>query len=121
LARKVLVWRSPKIERETFALKWADFDFSEGTLHVQRVFTHSRIQELPETDASGEPLPVHPKLMAVLKRWQDKQENNDSWVFPSPRTGNPYSDSTILTDYLKPAAARLGIKGAWLAYLPSLR
>ncbi len=37
---------------ETLALKWADFDFGEGTVQVQRVFTHSRIQELPKTDAS---------------------------------------------------------------------
>jgi integrase len=96
---------------ETLALKWADFDFGEGTVQVRRVFTHSRIQELPKTDASADPLPVHLKLMAVLQQWREKQANNDSWVFPSPRTGGPYSDSTILTDHLKPAAVRMGIKG----------
>ena len=52
---------------ETLALKWVDFDFGEDTVQVRRVFTHSRIQELPKTDASADPLPIHPKLMAVLK------------------------------------------------------
>lgn len=107
---------------ETLALKWADFDFDERTVEVQRVFTHSRIQELPKTDASADPLPVHPKLMAVLKQWKDKQDHNDSWVFPSPRTGGPYSDSTILTDYLKPSAEKLGIKGlGWHTFRHSYR
>jgi len=91
-----------------------DFDFGEDTVQVRRVFRHGRIQELPKTDASADPLPIHPKLMAVLKQWRKRQDQDESWVFPSPRTGGPYSDSTILTDYLKPAAAMLGVK--WLGW-----
>ncbi|HTW81433.1 MAG TPA: tyrosine-type recombinase/integrase [Terracidiphilus sp.] len=107
---------------ETLALKWVDFDFGEETVQVRRVITHNRIQELPKTDASADPLPIHPKLMAVLKLWRKKQDQDESWVFPSPRTGGPYSDSTILTDYLKPAAAKLGIKGiGWHTFRHSYR
>jgi integrase len=96
---------------ETLGLKWQDFNFDECTLNINQVFTHGQVQALPKTDASGEPLPVHPKLIEILKQWKEKQNHDYSWVFASAKTASPYSDSTILTDYLKPAAMKLGIKG----------
>lgn len=94
---------------ETLGLKWRDFNFAEGTLQIAQVFTHGQVQELPKSDASGETLPVHPKLLELLEEWQKKQDHDFAWVFASPKTGSPYSDSTILTRYLKPAAEKLGI------------
>ncbi len=96
---------------ETLGLKWGDFDFKEGTLSIGQVFTHGEVQDVPKTDASGNEIPVHPKLCAALRDWQVRQEHDFSWVFANPKTGSPYSDSTILTNYLKPSAAKLGIKG----------
>jgi len=96
---------------ETLGLKWADFNFDEGTLSIGQVFTHGEVQGVPKTDASGNEIPVHPKLCAALAAWRKRQEHDFSWVFANPKTGGPYSDSTIAKNYLKPAAAKLGIKG----------
>jgi integrase len=96
---------------ETLGLKWEDFDFKEGTLTIGQVFTHGEVQNVPKTDASGNTIPVHPKLCAILQAWQVRQDHDYAWVFASPKTGSPYSDATILNKYLKPAAKNLGIEG----------
>lgn len=96
---------------ETIGLKWADFNFDECTLSIGQVFTHGEVQNVPKTDASGSEIPVHPKLCEILQGWKSKQKHEHSWVFASLKTGSPYSDATILNNYLKPAAAKLGIKG----------
>jgi integrase len=96
---------------ETLGLKWKDFNFEDCTLSIGQVFTHGKVQTVPKTDASGNEIPVHPKLCKVLEVWKSKQEHEHSWVFASVKTGSPYSDSTILSNYLKPAAAKLGING----------
>jgi len=94
---------------ETLGLKWCDFDFAEHTLSINQVFTHGQVQHVPKTDASGSEIPVHPKLCKLLSKWQHRQTRDFAWVFASAKTGSPYSDSTILTKHIKPAAARLGI------------
>lgn len=96
---------------EVLGLKWKNIDFDECTMAVEQVFTHGEVQNVPKTDASGGELPLHPKLCEILRRWQGRQDHEFSWVFASPKTGSPYSDSTILTKYLKPAAAKVGIAG----------
>jgi integrase len=96
---------------ETLGLKWRDFNFEAETVSIAQVFTHGAVQDVPKTDASGSEIPVHPKLGQILKEWQSRQPHDYAWVFANPKTGSPYSDSTILTNYLKPAAAALGIKG----------
>jgi len=96
---------------ETSALKWSDFNWEASTLATNRVFTHGKIQNLPKTDSSGAELPVYGKLAEVLKDWRSRKTHEFEYVFANPKTGSPYSDSTILTRYLKPAAARTGVKG----------
>jgi integrase len=96
---------------ETLGLKWEDFNFDECTLSIRQVFTHGQVQNTAKTDASGGEIPVHPKLCAILQERQRKQAHDHSWVFASSKTGSPYSDATILSKYLKPAAAKLGIQG----------
>jgi integrase len=96
---------------ETLGLKWADFDFDERTLSIGQVFAHGRVQNVPKTDASGGEIPVHPKLCAILQEWRGKQTHELSWVFAGAKTGSPFSDATILNNYLKPAAKELGIQG----------
>jgi integrase len=94
---------------EVLGLKWQDFDLDAGTLSIKQVFTHGRVQNVPKTDAAGREIPVHPKLCLLLRKWHKKQTSEWSWVFASAKTGSPYSDSTILKNYIKPAALKLGI------------
>jgi integrase len=96
---------------EILALKWRDFNFDECTLSIGQVFTHGQVQNVPKTDASGNEIPVHPKLCETLRTWHTTQKHDYSWVFASTKTGSPFSDATILNNYIKPAAAKLGIKG----------
>jgi integrase len=96
---------------ETLALKWRDFKFDDCTLSIGQVFTHGQIQEVPKTDASGNEIPIHPKLCEALQAWHTKQKHDHAWVFASAKTGSPYSDATILNNYIKPAALKIGIKG----------
>ena len=51
------------------------------------------------------------KLCAAIQAWRMRQDHEFSWVFANPKSGGPYSDSTVLTNYLKPAAKALGIAG----------
>jgi integrase len=96
---------------ETLGLKWSDFNFQDGTLSIGQVFTHGPVQHVPKTDASGNEIPVHPKLCAAIQGWRSRQPHDFAWVFANPKSGGPYSDSTALTNYLKPAAKALGIVG----------
>jgi integrase len=96
---------------EVLALRWNDFDLPAKTVAIHQVFTHSKIQDLPKTDSSGAAMPVFDKLATALHDWHSRQAPDAIYVFPSPRSGHPYSDSTILARHLKPAAAKLGING----------
>jgi integrase len=92
---------------ETLGLKWADFDFASCTLSIGQVFTHGQTQHTPKTDTSGNEIPVHPKLCKAVAKWKSGQPHDSAWVFANPKTGSPYSDSTILSKYIKPAALKL--------------
>lgn len=96
---------------ETLGLRWADLDMNGHTLTISQVFTHGQVQDVPKTDASGNQIPVHPRLCAAIAARREVQAHEFAWVFANPKTGGPYSDSTILTRHLKPAAAALGING----------
>jgi integrase len=96
---------------EVLALKWKDIDWESGTLQVEQVFTHGQIQNSAKTQSSEGVLPLYGPLLMALMEWRDKQDYESEWVFASLKTGSPYSDSTILTRYLKPAGVKLGISG----------
>jgi integrase len=96
---------------ETLGLKWHDFKFDQCTISIGQVFTHGQVQHVPKTDASGNEIPVHPKLCEALKAWKSTQPHDLVWVFANPETGSPYSDATALAKYIKPAAQKLGIDG----------
>lgn len=96
---------------ETLGLKWDDLDTTAHTLTIRQVFTHGQVQGVPKTDASGNEIPVHPRLCEALAAWKGTQAHEFAWVFANPKTGGPYSDSTILSKHLKPAARALGVDG----------
>jgi integrase len=76
---------------ETLALKWRDFNFDECTLSIGQVFTHGQLQNVPKTDASGNEIPVHPKLCETLRKWHTKQKHDYLWVFASVESVSRYA------------------------------
>jgi integrase len=98
---------------EILALKWTDLDYSALTVRIERVYTHSRMQDSPKSDSSESDLPLYPALAQALQDWQTRQlkEHDYPFVLASPRTGRPYSADTIRYDYLAPAALKLGFDG----------
>jgi integrase len=99
----------PRVSK-VFAFKWSDIDEAESTITIQRVFTHSRLKPYPKTDKSWRVLPLHPTILQWLLAWKkvSKPESDDAFIFPGAK-GTPPSDSTMMTDYIKPAAARADI------------
>jgi integrase len=107
---------------EMLALKWDDFNLEAQTVTIRRAFTHGQIQEDTKTESSGAELPVYEGLVTVLMEWRGKQEHEFNFVFANPKTGRPYSDSTILTRYLKPAAKKIGVEGlGWHSFRHSYK
>ncbi len=95
---------------EVLAFKWLDINEAESTITVQRAFTHSHLKDYPKTDDSWRVLPLHPVVLQRLIEWKDvsKPESDDAFIFPGAK-GTPRSDSTMMKDYIKPAAKRAGI------------
>jgi integrase len=87
---------------EGLALKWEDFDWQAKTVIIQRAFTHSELKEA-KTETSVSTLPVASILVKRLKAHRTRSTERE-WVFPSPRTGRPYSADTLLADHIKPVA-----------------
>lgn len=95
---------------EALALKWSDVNESDSSVTIERVFTHGRLKDVPKTDASWRVLPLHPTLMQRLLDWKKASNpvSDDAYLFPGSK-GTPRSDSTMMTDYVKPAAKKVGI------------
>ena len=95
---------------EAPAFKWLDIDEAESTITVQRVFTHNRLKESPKTDAGHRVLPLHAVVLERLREWKkaSKPGTDDEYIFRGAK-GTPRSDSTMLADYIKPAAKRASI------------
>jgi integrase len=89
---------------EVLALKWEDFDFKTKTVMIQRAYTHSALKEA-KTEASVATLAL-PTNLVEIKGYR-KTATASEWVFPSPKTGHPYSADTILAKIIKPIAKDL--------------
>jgi integrase len=98
---------------EALAIEWRDIDWKAATIGIKQIYTHSRMQDSPKTNASESELPIYPALARALRAWRKGQDDTEDFpfVFSSPRTGRPYSADTIRNNYLKPAALKLGISG----------
>src|ERR1700730_11041297 len=63
--------------------------------------------------ASKAPVPMHPTLAAILENWRRETPyaKNEDWVFPSfkLRGKQPRTASTMVADYIRPVAVKLGI------------
>lgn len=104
---------------EVVALQWSDFDRAAQTLSIHRVFTHSRLKDVAKSEASEGELLFPIATLALLEA--NKVEGSE-WVFPSPVTGGCRSADTILNDYIKPTALKIGLpKVGWHTFRHSYK
>jgi len=97
---------------EFSALKWADIDWDEATLSIQRGIVHCHVGN-PKTLARRKPIPLAPDLLTILceRRERVAYPLDTHYVFASPyKHGElPYWPDSGLTDYVKPARVRAKI------------
>lgn len=88
---------------EILALKWSDFDFSEGIVHIERGVVHGRIDDV-KTEYSEDDLPIDPLLASQLTAWRAvAPKSEEDWVFFNRFTQTLDHASTIQQDYIRPA------------------
>lgn len=79
---------------EALALKWADVDWLNGTLRVERGIVQQVVDDV-KTDDSRKTLTISDDLLNVLKAWKQATQfsANEDWIFASPfQVGRlPYS------------------------------
>lgn len=96
---------------ECLALKWADVDWLNGRLRVERGIVCQQVDDVKTADSQRD-LAIDRELLEALKAWKQTSEfsNSDDWVFASPvQLGRlPWSYDQIWRVYQK-AADRAGI------------
>jgi integrase len=95
---------------ELMGLQWGDIDWSNLVVRIRRSSVEGRVYESPKTEESRKPVPLDPDLAQVLSQFrQGSSYGADSdFVFAGDR-GGPRCQGILLTDHIKPAAARAGI------------
>jgi integrase len=98
---------------ELLALKWEDIDFERLQINVRRSIYMNVVGNC-KTEASRKPVPMDPILATDLRTWKEasRYRKPGDWVFASARRGgrNPYWPDSVLSDVIRPAAARAGIR-----------
>jgi integrase len=98
---------------ELLALKWEDIDFDRLQINVRRSIYLNVVGNC-KTEASRKPVPMDPILATDLRSWKEasRYRKPGDWVFASARRGgrNPYWPDSVLSDVIRPAAARAGIE-----------
>jgi integrase len=97
---------------EALALKWADVDWLNGTLRVERGIVQQVVDDV-KTYESRKTLTISDDLLNVLKAWKQAAQfsANEDWIFASPvQVGRlPYSYSGVKQEIQRAAdAASLG-------------
>lgn len=97
---------------EFTGLKWADFDWSEGTLTIVRGVVHNHVGKT-KTQARQKPMPLANELVKVLSEWRSKTpyRADSDWLFASEMKDGkePYWPDHLLKRFVKPAAIRAKI------------
>ena len=97
---------------EALALKWADVDWLNGTLRVERGIVQQIVDDV-KTDDSRKTLTIADDLLDVLKAWKQTTQFSalEDWIFASPfQLGRlPYSYTGVKEELQRAAdAAGLG-------------
>ncbi len=102
---------------ELGALRWMDCDFNNQVFDIQRSYYWRRGGHLTDTksEASAQPLPMHPALKHGLLEWRSQSRYNQpgDYVFASERLkgSKPLDLAAVLNRKIRPAFKRIGITG----------
>jgi integrase len=110
----VMVAATTAIRRsELRGLRWADVEFEDQKLNLRRGLFRKKETSM-KTNASRKPVPLLPEMVEVLLRWRTETPYpaDTDWVFASPFTKGkrPYWAESAMTDHIRPAAIRDGVK-----------
>jgi integrase len=93
---------------EALALRWADLDWLNGTLSVQRGIVRQRIDDV-KTETSHKAITVTETMLVALKTWGQTTQFSaqEDWIFASPsQLGRlPWSADSVNDAYTKAASA----------------
>ena len=93
---------------ELFGLKWADVDWINSQIHIQRTFNNGAWYK-PKSKASKRKIDLGPGTMAELKKWKLACLPNDlDLIFPN-QSGSPLDHGYMLRRYYWPALKKAGI------------
>jgi integrase len=97
---------------EALGLRWDDVDFAGKQIHIRRSWTAGEFGK-PKTKASKAVVPMHEILAGFMQTWREQTPyaKDTDWVFPSFKLDGrqPRLSGMIVTDYLRPAAAKAGV------------
>ncbi|MCU1285891.1 MAG: site-specific recombinase, phage integrase family [Acidobacteriales bacterium] len=100
---------------EIMALKWSDFDWMEGTVHISRRVISREVEETTKSEASNDYVPLHLNVALVFRAWREKTEfkGDNDYVFASPFFAGtkPYHPNSYHQKHFSPAAKSCGIIG----------
>lgn len=110
----VMVAATTAIRRsELRGLRWADVDFEGLKISLRRGLFRKKETSM-KTNASRKPVPILPEMVEVLLQWRTETPYpaDTDWVFASPFTKGkrPYWAESAMTDHIRPAAIRAGVK-----------
>jgi integrase len=110
----VMVAATTAIRRsELRGLRWADVDFEGLMLNLRRGLFRKKETSM-KTKASRKPVPILPELVEALLKWREETPYpaDTDWIFASPfiEGKRPYWAESALTDHIRPAAIRVGVK-----------
>lgn len=92
---------------ELFGLKWADVNFSNMEISVQRSIYLGTVGNC-KTETSHKPVPIDERVAADLwlRKETSKYTSPEDWIFPSSRNRGsaPLWPSTVLKEVIRPAA-----------------
>jgi integrase len=93
---------------EGLGLDWCDVDLHSGTMLVRAQYSRGHLRRL-KTVASNAPLPLDPKLKAILTTYWEQQGRPVSGIVFA-RNGLPRSAKGITECHWRPLLNKLGIK-----------
>lgn len=78
---------------EARAIKVSDIDLKQQSVKIQRVFSTNVLRNTTK-NKKNRIIPVHPDFLSILLK-SSRDKLPEAFLFTNPRTGNPYSDTTL--------------------------